>query len=163
MSAAGRSPPRLVLSQPGERENAATRLFHAPIDHVFRVFTDPAYAPAIWASNPADVTVEQMDVRPGGRYAISVRGPDGSTTRFYREYREIDPPRRIVNTFSVTALPGLTALETDTFESIGEHTRLSVRWSFDSREERDRMYGPDLESALATAWSAVDRLLETMR
>ncbi len=154
---------RAVFSQPDELENAASRLFHAPIDRVFRVFTDPLYAPSIWAENPADVKVEEMDVRPGGRFSILVRNRDGSTTGFSGEYLEIVPPRRIVNTFLVTDLPGTVAVETDEFEPVGDRTRLRVRWRFASRKERDGMYGPEFERSIETAWAAVDRLLESMR
>lgn len=167
MEAASGQRPRsgepIRLSQPSDRENAASRRFRAPIDHVFRVFTEPAFAPAIWAPNPADAEIEAMEVRPGGRYSIRVKQPDGSTVRFFGEYIEVVPPQRIVNSFEVSALPGARSIETDEFVSEGEYTRLSVRWKFDSREDRDRMYGPDLESALTTAWTAVDHLLETMR
>ena len=166
MSAAvsGQMKPRAatVFSQPSDRENAVTRVFHAPIDRVFRVFTDPVYAPSVFAENPADATIEEMDVRPGGRFSIVVRGRDGSTTRFFGEYREVIPLRRVVNTFNVSALPGVLALETDEFEAAGEDTRLTVRWKFDSREDRDKMYGPEFEAAVTKGWDLVDRVLESM-
>ncbi len=153
---------RVQLSQPGERENAATRLFRAPIDRVFRVFTEPAYAPSMWSQNPADVQIEEMDVRPGGRFSVVVTGSDGSKTRFFGEYREIVPPRLVVNTFHVSSLPAIEVLETDRFETVGEFTRLSVRWTFDSRESRDQMYGPNLEAALNASWDRLEGLLGTV-
>ncbi len=152
----------IAFSQPTERENAVSRLFHAPIERVFRVFTDPAYSPYLWAANPADVRIEEMDVRPGGRYSVIVTGPDGSTTRYFGEYREVVPPRRVVNTFEVTALPGVRSIETDEFSTEGEYTRLSVRWTFDSRQDRDKMYGPEVEAAVTSAWNTMDRILEEM-
>ena len=157
-----RSRPTIGFSQPGDRENAASRVFRAPIERVFRVFTDPAYAPFLWGTDPANVTIEEMDVRPGGRYSIVVNGPDDSSTRFFGEYREVVPLRRVVNTFNVTALPGVVSIETDEFESVEGGTRLTVRWKFDSRADRDKMYGPEFEASVTTAWEAVDRVLETM-
>jgi uncharacterized protein YndB with AHSA1/START domain len=153
----------IEFSQPSDRENAVSRMFHAPIDRVFQVFTDPAYAPSVFAPNPADVTIEEMDVRPGGRFSIVVKGPDGSTIRFFGEYLEVVPPRRVVNTFNVTALPGVRAIETDELEAMGEYTRLSVRWKFDSREDRDKMYGPEFQRSVSAGWVTVDHVLESMR
>lgn len=157
-----RMPGRVRLSQPSDLVTRATRLFRAPIERVYRVFTDPAYAPVVWADNPADVNVEEMDLRPGGRYALTVRGSDGATTRFHGEYLEVVPPRRIVNTFHVSALPGVRAVETDEFESVGPSTRLTVSWTFDTREDRDRMYGPELEEGLTASWDRVERAMGTM-
>jgi uncharacterized protein YndB with AHSA1/START domain len=120
---------------------------------------DPNFATSLWAADPSDVKIEEMDTRPGGRYSIRVRNKDGSSVRFFGEYREIDPPRRVVNTFEVSTLPGVSAIETDTFERVGEFTRLSVRWKYTSRENRDKMWGPDAEAAITAIWKNVDRVL----
>jgi uncharacterized protein YndB with AHSA1/START domain len=148
------------FSQPSEFENAVTRLFRASPERLFSVFMDPNLAPALWAADPSDVKIEEMDPRPGGRFSIRVRSKDGSSVRFFGEYREVDPPRRVVNTFEVSSLPGVTAIETDEFERVGEFTRLSVRWKFTSRENRDKMWGPEAEAAITAIWESVDRILE---
>ncbi len=149
-----------VVSQPSEFENMATRLFRAPPERVWRLFTDPATAAVVFSPNPRDVTIEEMDLRKGGRYSIRVRLPNGSMVKFFGEYLEVDPPRRVVNTFEVSTQPGVVATETDEFEAVGGFTRVTVRWKYPTQQDRDQMYGPEMESAVATMWENAARLLE---
>jgi uncharacterized protein YndB with AHSA1/START domain len=149
-----------VFSTPSAVENQVSRLFHAPIERVFRMFTDPAYLPYVFSPHPENVTIEKLDFRPGGLYSISVRQKDGASVRFHGEYLEIDPPRRVVNTFEVDRFPGSTAVETDEFEPVGNFTRLVVRWKFQSQAARDRMGGAQAEQAIITMWDHVADLLE---
>jgi uncharacterized protein YndB with AHSA1/START domain len=150
----------MVFTNPSTVENQVSRLFHAPIERVFRMFTDPASLPYVFSPHPETVTIEKLDFRKGGRYAISVKQDDGSSTRFQGEYLEIDPPRRVVNTFEVDRLPGSTAIETDEFEPVGSFTRLTVRWKFDSQATRDRMGSPQAERAITQMWDQFAELLE---
>ncbi len=147
------------FSRPSELENEVTRLFHAPPDRVFRFFTDPATLPYAFASDLSKVTVEKLEVRPGGHYSVLIHFKDGPM-RFSGEYREIDPPRRIVNTFEASIWPGVVAMETDTFERVGDFTRARVRYKFASREDRDRMEGAGGEGGIADVWDYIDRLLQ---
>lgn len=150
----------IEFSLPSPVENQVSRIFRAPLERVFRLFTDPATLPYVFAPDPRSVTVEQLDFRKGGRYSIAVRGDDGSTIRFQGEYREIDPPRRVVNTFEVDLFPGASAVETDVFEPVGDFTRLTVRWKYHRTEDRDKMAGPDMERAVTEMWDHVAELLE---
>ncbi len=148
------------FSRVSELENEVTRLFHASPERVFRFFTDPATFPYVFSPDLSRVTMEKMDLRPGGSYSAVVRFPNGVTMRFSGEFREIDPPRRIVNTFSASSWPGVVALETDTFEPVGPFTRVRVRYRFASREDRDRMGGSGGEGGTADVWDHIDRLLQ---
>jgi uncharacterized protein YndB with AHSA1/START domain len=151
-SSRGRPQEPTVFSNPSAVENQVSRLFHAPIERVFRMFTDPANLPYVFSTHPETVTIEKLDFRKGGLYSISVKQEDGSSTRFHGEYLEIDPPRRVVNTFEVDRLPGSTAVETDEFEPVGNFTRLTVRWKFQNQAARDRMGSPQAEQAITTMW-----------
>ncbi|MGA8303880.1 MAG: SRPBCC domain-containing protein [Thermoplasmata archaeon] len=137
-----------------------TRVFRAPIERVFHLFTDPATLPYVMAPDHRAVTIEQLEFRKGGKYSIRVMQTDGSSIRVHGEYREVDPPRRVVNTFEVDTLPGFSALETDEFEPVGDFTRLTVRWKYQRPEDVAKMAGPSLERAVTTMWETVDDLLE---
>lgn len=155
-----RSQEPTVFSEPSAVENQVSRLFHAPVERVFSLFSDPATVPYVFSPDPGSVTVEKYEFRKGGRYSIAVRQGDGSTVRFQGEYREIDPPRRVVNTFEVDLFPGASAVETDEFEPVGQFTRLTVRWKYLRQEDRDKMSGPAMEQAVTTMWDNVAELLE---
>jgi uncharacterized protein YndB with AHSA1/START domain len=162
-SSGKRSHEPTVFSQPSPEENQVSRVFRAPLERVYRLFTDPATLPYVFAPDPASVTVERFEFRVGGRYSIAVKMDDGSTTRFHGEYREIDPPRRVVNTFEVDLFPGASAIETDEFEPVGELTRVTVRWKYLRQADRDKMSGPVMEEAVTKMWDNVAELLEKGR
>ncbi len=148
------------FARAGELENVVTRVFHARPERVFRFFTDPATFPYVFSPDPNRVTIEELALRPGGRYSVVVRFPNGVTMRFKGEFQEIDPPRRIVNTFSASSWGDVVALETDTFEPVGEFTRVTVRYRFPTRADRDRMRGGDAEGGTFEVWDNIDRLLQ---
>lgn len=148
------------FARASELENVVTRVFHARPERVFRFFTDPATFPYVFSPDPSRVTIEELALRPGGRYSVVVRFPNGVTMRFTGEFREIDPPRRIVNTFSASSWGDVVALETDTFEPVGEFTRVTVRYRFPTRADRDRMRGADGEGGTFEVWDHIDRLLQ---
>jgi len=150
----------IVFSQPSPVENRVTRIFRARPERVFHLFTDPATLPYVFAPDPSSVTIEKLDFRKGGKYSIRVKLEDGTIVRFQGEYREIDPPRRVVNTFEVDMFPGASAVETDEFEPEGEFTRVTVRWVYHRQEDRDKMSGPAMEQAVTAMWENVDTLIE---
>ncbi len=156
----GRTHEPIVFSVPSPVERQVSRIFRAAPERVFRLFTDPATLPYVFSPDPETVTIERLEFRTGGHYTIAVKQPDGSTVRFQGEFREIDPPRRVVNTFEVDAFPGVVSIETDEFEPVGDSTRLTVRWKYQRPEDRDKMAGPGLEQAVTVMWNKVDELLE---
>jgi uncharacterized protein YndB with AHSA1/START domain len=164
MSAASNSRRRVheptTFSQSSPTERQVTRVFRAPVDRVFHLFTDPATLPYVMAPDPSTVTIELLEFRKGGKFSIRIKQDDGGSVRIHGEYREVNPPHRVVNTFEVDALPGFSALETDEFESEGDFTRLTVRWKYQRPEDVDKMAGPALERAVTAMWENVDDLLE---
>ncbi|HTT16779.1 MAG TPA: SRPBCC domain-containing protein [Thermoplasmata archaeon] len=149
-----------VFSRPSDLENQVVRLFRAPPERLFQLFTDPSTVALVFTTDPSRATVERYDFRPGGGYSIVVRGQDGGECRFRGEYLEIVPPRRVVNTFEVSVWPGVRAVETDEFERVGESTRLTIRWKFSSRADRDRMKGVGGAGGIAEQFEHLDDVLE---
>lgn len=163
MSADSRPETRLrepmTFSHAGDLANQVSRLFHAPRERVFRFFTDRETAPNLWAPDPKLVKVETYEFRPGGKYSFRVQQPEGPPIHYFGEYREIEVPRRVVNTMEVDSLPGVVALETDEFLEVGSFTRVAVVWRFDRQEDRDRMGGPKIEAIVRAMWDHVADLL----
>jgi uncharacterized protein YndB with AHSA1/START domain len=72
------------------------RLLPAPPAAVFAAWTDPARL-ARWMS-PFGRGDAEVDLRVGGSFRIVMRGPE-QAIEHTGEYREIDPPRRLVFTW----------------------------------------------------------------
>src|SRR5207253_3226800 len=66
-----------VATPTAEREIIATRIFEAPREVVFRMWTDPNHIVRWWGPNGFTTTMQEMDVRPGGVWQFIMHGPDG--------------------------------------------------------------------------------------
>jgi uncharacterized protein YndB with AHSA1/START domain len=151
---------RMEFSQPSDVENRVSRIFRAPRERVFHLFTDRETLPYVFARDPKTVTIEKLEFRKGGHYSVSTRQDDGKVIRLIGEFLEVDPPRRVVNTWSVESSPGGQAIETDEFEAVGDFTRVTVTWKFQKHEDRDKMYGPEMMEAMTAMWDNFAELAE---
>ena len=133
-----------------DRELAVTRVFDAPPDLVFRMWTDPAHITNWWGPRGFRTTTRAMDFRPGGVWRFVMHGPDGRDYENAVTYVEVDAPRRLVYRHSGEE-PGVepvrfTVTVTLAAEAGGERTRLDMRLTFPSKADRDRVvreYGAD--------------------
>jgi uncharacterized protein YndB with AHSA1/START domain len=74
-------------------------VLRARTERVFAACVQPGKLAEWWG--PAGFTSPSLDldVREGGRYRITMQPPDGEAFHLRGEYREVDPPRRLVYTF----------------------------------------------------------------
>ncbi len=112
------------------REISITRIFAAPRDLVWRAWTEAEQLAQWFMPHGFTVPACHMDLRPGGKFTMTVRGPDGTESPTGGEFKEIDPPQRLV--FTTTAFDGpdgvpmLEVLNTVTFADRGEKTELTL-------------------------------------
>jgi uncharacterized protein YndB with AHSA1/START domain len=147
------------VTTPTDREIHVERVFDAPRDKVFAVYTDPELIPEWWGLRNATTIVDQMDVRNGGSWRFVMRDADGSETGFRGTYREVTPPERIVQTFEWEGMPGHVSVETATFEDLGDRTKVTTISLFHTPEERDGMLASGMESGLNETYARLDALL----
>ena len=136
-----------AVTTPSEVEIRVERVFDAPREHVFSVWTDPALIPEWWGDG---TVVEEMDVRPGGSYRF--RTGFGVVEG---EFREVEPPARLVQTFQ-------NHLQTLEFEDLGERTRLTQTMRFDSTEQRDTTMQYGVEEGAKQGFARVDAVLRKL-
>ncbi|TLZ73408.1 MAG: hypothetical protein E6K14_05465 [Methanobacteriota archaeon] len=141
------------------RRVTMSRVFNAPRERLFRMYTDPKLIPLWWGPRKYATTVEKMDVRPGGVWRYISRDSDGTEFAFNGVYREVAPPERLVSTFEFEGAPGHIVLDTATFEDLGRKTRLTVTSQFDSLEALEGMVGSGMEAGARETW---DRLVELL-
>src|SRR5437763_2857329 len=110
-------------------EIAATRVFDAPRELVWKMWTDPRHVIHWWGPNGFTNTIHEMDVRPGGDWRFVMHGPDGTDYPNHNVYVEVTPPERLVLDHVSSPRFRMTA----TFEDLGgRRTRLGVRMGFES-------------------------------
>jgi len=121
---------------PSDREVHIERIFNAPRERVWRAFTDPKLV-AQWWGRGNKLDIERMEVQRGGHWRFvehTPQGPQGFEGRF----REVTPPRRLVQTFEWDGMPGHVAINDASFEDLGDgRTRVVTKSLFHTTEERD--------------------------
>jgi uncharacterized protein YndB with AHSA1/START domain len=141
---------RPVRLLPGGDGVTVTRIFDAPIEAVWREWTEPA-AFADWFGSPTgEVPIDTvtMDVRPGGAWRMTMfDGPDRRRIDWRGEYLEVDEPTRLV--FSITDRPDGTFLDAVTVElsDLGDG-RTEMRF-----EQRGGGLTPDGYERAGNGWS----------
>jgi uncharacterized protein YndB with AHSA1/START domain len=148
-----------TITTPTDREIHIERVFDAPRDRVFAIYTDPALIPEWWGPRGTTAVVDQMDVRPGGSWRFVISNSDGSETAFRGTYREVTPPERIVQTFEWEGMPGHVSVETATFEDLGDRTKVTTKSLFDTTGDRDGMLESGMERGLNETYARLDELL----
>jgi uncharacterized protein YndB with AHSA1/START domain len=133
-----------TVTKPSECEIRVERVFDAPREHVFSVWTDPRLSPE-WGGD--DTVVEAMDVRAGGTYRF--RTAYGVVEG---EFREVDPPVRLVQTFQ-------NHLQTLEFEDLGDQTKLTQTMLFATPEERDTTMNYGVEEGAKGGFARIDAVL----
>ena len=148
-----------TVTTPTDREIHIERVFDAPRDRVFAVYTDPQLIPEWWGPRGTTAIVDEMDVRTGGRWRFVMRNSDGSESGFRGAYREVTPPERIVQTFEWEPMAGHVSVETATFEDLGDRTKVTTTSIFHTTEERDGMLDSGMERGMNETFARLDELL----
>jgi uncharacterized protein YndB with AHSA1/START domain len=150
---------RATVTTQGDREIHIERIFDAPRDRVFAVFTDPELIPRWWGPYDTETIVEEMDARTGGDWRFLSRSPDGGEIRFRGTYREVTPPERIVQTFEWDGMPGHVSVDSSEFIDLGEQTKVVTTSLFHVGEERDGMIDAGMERGLNETYERLDEVL----
>lgn len=124
-------------SSTADREIYASRLFDAPRERVFQLWTDPQHVGKWWGPRGFTTTTHAMDVRPGGEWRYTMHGPDGTDYKNRIVYLEVVPPERLVYKHSGEDESDPVKFHvTVTFAVERGKTRLDMRMVFDTPEER---------------------------
>jgi uncharacterized protein YndB with AHSA1/START domain len=150
-----------AVSTPSDREIRIERIFDAPRGRVWKAVTDPALV-AQWWGRGNRLVIERDEVVRGGHWRYVEHTPDGETHGFEGRYREVVPEERVVRTFEWDGMPGYVAIETATFEDLGDgRTRLVSVSLFHTVPERDGMLQA-MGDGVEQSYAALDRVLATM-
>src|SRR5205085_602385 len=118
--------------EPGKQEIISTVVLDAPRDLVFRAFTEPELFAQWWGPKRYRNEIGKFESRPGGEWRVVQVGDDGGRHGFRGVTHDLLAPERICQTFEYEGFPGHVALQTATFEQLGNKTKLVTQIVFQS-------------------------------
>jgi uncharacterized protein YndB with AHSA1/START domain len=135
-----------------------TRDFRATPQQLLRAHTDAALFVRWVGPRSLDTRIEEWDARTGGRWRF-VSSRDGQEYSFRGCFHEVRPDR-IVQTFTFEGEPDGVALETLSFEDLGDgRTRLRTQSLVDSFDSRDAWLASGMETGVNEGYAKLDELL----
>ena len=126
------------LTDPGAvagREITATRVYTAPRDLVWSMWTEAEHIRNWWGPNGFTTTIHRMDVRPGGEWRLTLHGPDGTDYPNHKVYEEVLPSERLVIRHVVWPPHRMYVF----FSDAEAGTLVSVRMLFDNVADHDKL------------------------
>lgn len=159
-------------SNTADREFRISRVFDAPRDLVWTVWTDPKHMVNWWGPANFSSPLCELDLRVGGAYRFVMRAPDGLDLPVKGQFLVVEKPSRLVMVMDHSELPadwhdmidpdrpkgqGTPAINlhnTVTFEDLGGRTRLTLAVLFESAAQRAAF----LKIGMSEGWnSSLDR------
>jgi uncharacterized protein YndB with AHSA1/START domain len=135
--AAARARPAQPASTDEQRVLELERVFEAPRELVYRLWTEPQHTARWWGPHGSRVSHSEMDFRVGGAWRLCMAFENGAEHWTHGVYREIRPRERLAMTYINDADGHEMLVEVDFLEE-GTRTRLKLRQSiFLSINERD--------------------------
>ena len=116
-----------------DREMVISRVYDAPRELLFDVWTDRKHLEQWWGPDGFRTTTHEIDVRPGGVWRFTMHDPDGTDYGNRIVFVEIERPSRLVYRHSGEGPTDDVRFQTTvTFESKGKQTLLTLRSLFES-------------------------------
>ena len=131
---------RNSLATADDRTLVIERVFDAPVDLVWKCWTEPQHLTQWSAPRGFTIPHSEGDLRPGGKWRVQMRSPAGNDLWLGGVYREIVENKRLVmtNAWEEDGTPGHETLVTVRFEELGGKTQVTLHQApFDSVETRD--------------------------
>jgi uncharacterized protein YndB with AHSA1/START domain len=152
---------KTVVTLPSDTEIRTERIFDASPEIVFECWVDPEVLAEWMGPDRLEMTVEEYDVRPGGKYRYVHRDPEGDEYTFFGEFLEIEPPTRLVQTFNFIMEPqpppSIDRLELIPIED--GRTRMVTLTTFEAKEYRDGMIQAGMEKGMNEGFARLDKIL----
>ncbi len=132
--------------EPGSQALTSSVILDAPRELVFKAYTDPELFAKWWGPSRYENRIEKFESRPGGSWRVVQVGADGTEHAFRGVNHDVVANERICQTFEYEGVPGHVALQTATFEGLGNKTRITAQIVFQSVMDRDGMVASGMRS-----------------
>lgn len=140
------------------------RVFDAPRRLVWEAMSKAEHYRHWWGPRSEDITTCELDFRPGGKWRIVTRSPDGVENAFRGEIREVVASERIVQTFEWEGSPGNVMLDSLTLTEQGGKTILTAtsRLEAGSPEALQAMVDMGMAEGAAETYDRLEEYARTL-
>jgi uncharacterized protein YndB with AHSA1/START domain len=108
-------------------------------EKIWAAWTDPEKVSKWWGPAGFVSTVEELDVRDGGKFKVVMHGPDGVDYPNIYEFNKVDKPRQLIYTNEGSKQFGLEPFQSVVdLESIGDKTKITLKMRFVSEKEKQK-------------------------
>jgi uncharacterized protein YndB with AHSA1/START domain len=142
------------------REVVITRTFAAPAALVYEAMTTPEHVRRWWGAGHGEVTTCEVDLRVGGKWHFAQTTPGGDEVSFSGEYRELDPPGRMVHTEIFDNIQSPESVIESTFTEVDGHTTLTAVITYDSPETVEMVLASGMETGLNDSYDALEKVAQ---
>ena len=149
--------------EPGRQDIVSTVMLDAPRELVYKAYTDPKLVARWWGPARYENRIEKFDIKPGGSWRVVQVGSDGSQHAFRGVTHDATAPERICQTFEYEPVAGHVALQTATFEAVGNKTKVTAQIVFQSVMDRDGMVSSGMQSGADESMERLATLLEELK
>lgn len=150
------------------KQMKVTRGFDAPVEKVWRAWTESELLDQWWAPKPWKANTVSMDFKPGGRWFYFMEGPDASRHYCVLDYGAIEPQKWYEGSDAFADEKGTINTEFPRmhwhidFTANGDTTEVQVQITFDKVEDLQKIVEMGFKEGFAMGHQNLDELLATM-
>ncbi|MBI3511466.1 MAG: SRPBCC domain-containing protein [Bacteroidetes bacterium] len=156
----------IFSKDPGNKKMMVTREFSAPIELVWKAWTDSNILDEWWAPKPWKAETKKMDFKEGGSWLYCMIGPDGSKHWSKADYKKVVPAKY----FSATDYfcdengnknPAFPVMDWSVkFMGTDTGTKVEVEITFASEQDLQAIVEMGFEQGFSAAHQNLDELLK---
>jgi len=165
-----------MISRVEGQEIVLERVFDAPRELVFKVFSEAEHLKHWWGTHGWTLTVCNIDFRPGGIWHYCMKCTDENQAEYYgfeswgkAVYQEIEAPEKIVfvDYFSdaegneAEGMPASTV--TTIFQEYEGKTKLVSRSRYETEEALNAVLKMGVEQGVAETWDRLEKHLQSLQ
>jgi uncharacterized protein YndB with AHSA1/START domain len=141
------------------------REFDAPIEKVWKAWTDPKIIDQWWAPKPWKANTHSMDFREGGKWLYTMNGPEGEKHWCRVDFKKIEPMVSYSGDDYFCDENGKMKEDSPlmhwktSFYSRDENTQVEVEIEFDTEEDMNKIIEMGFKEGFAMAHGNLDELL----
>lgn len=155
----------MISKDLANRKIFVTREFDAPVEKVWKAWTESSLLDQWWAPKPWKANTKSMDFREGGFWLYSMDGPEGEQEFCRADYKTIDPEKSYTATDAFCdkngnptgTMPSMHWL--NKFSSTETGTRVEVEITFASVADLEKIVEMGFEEGFTAAHGNLDELL----